>query len=118
MSNMKLKTKQKRNQRRRKQQTYHRSINISNLIYPKTNVAVTQDYDHSQWSLSVLNVQCIKNKEILIMDHIIENRIEACIVTETWLSDGDDIWISTNDFTNTTITIPVSDRIGEEVAWH
>ena len=44
----------------KKQQTYHRSINTSSLIYPKTNVAVTQDYDHGQWSLSVLNAQSIK----------------------------------------------------------
>ena len=57
---MKPKTKQKRTRGRKKQQTYHRSINTSNLIYSKTNVAVTQDYDHGQWSLSVLNVQSIK----------------------------------------------------------
>ena len=28
-----------------------------------------------------------------------ENRMEACIVTEIWLSDGDDTWIRTGDFT-------------------
>ena len=44
------------------------------------------------------------------MDYIIENRIEACIVTETWLSDGDDIWISTSDFTKHNYNIAVSNR--------
>ena len=83
MSNKKLKTKQESNKRGKKQQTCQRSSNTSNLMYPKTNTAITQDYDHGQWSLSVLNVQSIKNKEILNMDYIIENRIEACIVTET-----------------------------------
>ena len=63
MSNMKLKTKQKSNKRGKKQQTRHMSINISNLIYPKTNIAITQDYGYGQWSLSVLNTQSIKNKE-------------------------------------------------------
>ena len=44
------------------------------------------------------------------MDYIIENRIEACIVTETLLSDGDDIWISTSDFTKHNYNITVSNR--------
>ena len=79
-------------------------------MYPQTNTAITQDYDHGQWSLSVLNAQSIKNKEILVMDYIIENRIEACIVTETWLSEGDDIWISTSDFTKHDYNITVSNR--------
>ena len=79
-------------------------------MYPKTNTAVTQDYDHGQWSLSVLNAQVIKNKEILIMDYIIENRIEAYIVTETWLSEGDDTWISTSDFNKHNYSITVSNR--------
>ena len=35
----------------KKLQTYDRSINTSNLISPKTNVAITQDYDHDQQSL-------------------------------------------------------------------
>ena len=44
------------------------------------------------------------------MDYIIENRIEACIVMETWLSEGDDIWISTSDFTKHNYNITVSNR--------
>ena len=44
------------------------------------------------------------------MDYIIENRIEACIVTETWLSDGDNIWISTSDFTKHNYNITGSNR--------
>ena len=47
---------------------------------------------------------------MVIMDYIIENRIEACIVTETWLSDGDDIWISSSDFTKNNYNIAVSNR--------
>ena len=45
------------------------------------------------------------------MDYNIENRIEVCIVTETWLSDGDDIWISTSDFTKHNYNITVSNRL-------
>ena len=44
------------------------------------------------------------------MDYIIENRIETCIVIETWLSVGDGIWISTSDFTKHNYNITVSNR--------
>ena len=47
------------------------------------------------------------------MDHIIENRIEACIVTETWLSDSDDIWISNIDFTKHNYNI----HSGKQTEW-
>ena len=94
MSNMKPKMKQKRNQRNKKQQTYHRSINTSNLIYPKTNVTITEDYDHGQWSLSVLNTQHGYQMEMTF---------------------GFALVISSN----TTITSQCqTDRMGEEMAWH
>ena len=44
------------------------------------------------------------------MDYIIENKIEACIVTEMWLSDGDDTWVSTSDFTKHIYSTAVSNR--------
>ena len=30
-----------------------------------------------------LNAQSVKNKDTLIMDNIIENKVDACVVTET-----------------------------------
>ena len=99
-----------RNQRRKKVVKNHRSINTSNLIYPKNSVATTQHNDHGQWSLSVLNAQSIKNNQILILDYIIKNKTEACIVTETWLSDGDDTWIRTSNSTKHNYNITVSNR--------
>ena len=44
------------------------------------------------------------------MDYIINNKIVACIVTEMWLSDGDDTWISTTDFSKHSYNITVSNR--------
>ena len=32
------------------------------------------------------------------MDNIIENKVDACVVTETWLKEQDNIWISTSEF--------------------
>ena len=56
-------TKQMRNQRRKKQQTHHRSINTSNLIDPQNSVVATiQDYDHGQLSLSVLKCTIYKEQ--------------------------------------------------------
>ena len=64
---MKPKTKQKRNWRRKKAANIpqvNQPNSNSNLIYPKTNAAIVQDYDHGQWSLLVLNAQSIKKRNI------------------------------------------------------
>ena len=45
-----------------------------------------------------LNAQSVKNKDTLIMDNIIENKVDACVVTETWLKEHDSIWISNSEF--------------------
>ena len=40
-----------------------------------------------------LNAQSVKNNDTLIMDNIIENKVDACVLTETWLKEQDNIWI-------------------------
>ena len=45
-----------------------------------------------------LNAQSVKTKDTLIMDNIIENKVDACVVTETWLKEHDNIWISNSKF--------------------
>ena len=44
------------------------------------------------------------------MDYIIKNKIEAFLVTEMWLSDGDHTLISTSDFTKHNYNIAVLNR--------
>ena len=51
-----------------------------------------------QCKLMTLTAQSVKNKDTLIMDNIIENKVDACVVTETWLKEHDNIWISNSEF--------------------
>ena len=39
------------------------------------------------------NVQSLKPKELLCLDHIVGNNTDLCILTETWLKNEDSIWL-------------------------
>ena len=46
-------------------------------------------------TLSLLNAQLIKNKELVLYGQIIHHDVDICILTETWLSknDSDITWL-------------------------
>ena len=58
----------------------------------------------------ILNAQSVKNKDTLVMDNIIENKVDACVVTETWLKEHDNIWISNSEFKKNNYIIKVANR--------
>ena len=41
----------------------------------------------------LINIQSIKGKDSLLLDELITNKIDMCIVTETWLKDQDQLWL-------------------------
>ena len=47
-------------------------------------------------TLSLLNAQLIKNKELLLHGQLIHHDVDICILTETWLSenDSDRTWVT------------------------
>ena len=45
----------------------------------------------------LINIQSIKCKDSLLLDELIINKFNMCIVTETWLKDQDQLWLETND---------------------
>ena len=45
----------------------------------------------------MINIQSIKSKQTLLMDYIVDNEIDLVMVTETWLSDSDNIWLEVSD---------------------
>ena len=57
-----------------------------------------------------LNAQSVKKKDTVIMDNIIENKVDACVVTETWLKEQDNIWISNSEFKKNNYIIKVTNR--------
>ena len=42
------------------------------------------------------------------MNNIIENKVDACVVTETWLKEHDNIWISNSEFIKNNYIIKVA----------
>ena len=76
-----------------------RSVNHSNL----TQVNITNDRRvrkfTKQLNIVLLNSQSIKNKDELIAEYLISNNIDACILTETWLTnnDNDKIWLECSE---------------------
>ena len=40
-------------------------------------------------TMSLLNAQSIKNKELLLHGQLIHHDVDICVLTETWLSDSD-----------------------------
>ena len=45
----------------------------------------------------VINIKSIKCKDNLLLDKLITNKINMCIVTETWLKEQDQLWLETNN---------------------
>ena len=47
--------------------------------------------------LSLINIQSIKNKHTNLLDNLVENKNDICIVTETWLTEADNVWLDYSD---------------------
>ena len=62
-------------------------VNWSNLILP---AMVLETQSHYQLQLSTVNVRSIRNKTGLFLNYILDNNIDICTVTETWLKPEDD----------------------------
>ena len=58
------------------------------------NVLIDRSKHHT---LVVCNTQSIKNKDTLLLDHLVNVKLDLCLIMETWLSDSDDAWIATSD---------------------
>ena len=66
--------------------------------------------------LSTINVQSVKNKDLIIHQYICYNKIDLCALTEAWLtdSDTDKVWISCTSLNNRSLRMDTSNRIGQQ----
>ena len=79
------------NHRTKSQQVdFNNLINIYTENKPKMNIA-------NDLSLMLANVQSIKSKTELVMDYLLDNKVDIAILTETWLSDNDEMWLNASD---------------------
>ena len=61
-------------------------------------------------------MQSVKNKDMILHQYICDNKIDLCILTETWLrdSDIDKVWISCTSLNNGYLRMDTSHRIGQQ----
>ena len=66
--------------------------------------------------LSTINVQSVKNKDLILHLYICDIKIDLSILTETWLTDidTDKIWISCTSLNNKSFRMDTSNRIGQQ----
>ena len=64
-------------------------MNSANLICIKMDTTQSMIDTKLKLTMSLLNAQPIKNKELLLHGQLIHHDVDICILTETWLSDSD-----------------------------
>ena len=69
---------------------FNNLINIYIENRPKMDIA-------NDLSLMLVNVESIKSKTELVMDYLLDNKVDIAILTETWLSDNVEIWLKASD---------------------
>ena len=93
-----------------------RGINRANSVQVHIKPIVDQDQDGNgikQLHLLLSNIQSIKNKELLLLEHLNNNRIDIAVVTETWLNeDTDKAWVLTSEINRNGFNLDTSNRIG------
>ena len=67
-------------------------------------------------TLSLLNAQSIKNRELLLYGQLIQHDVDLCILTETWLSnnDLDTTWLQCTVLNKVPYQMLTSNRIGRK----
>ena len=62
--------------------------------------------------ISTINTQSIRNKDILLHNHLCDNGIDICIASETWVMDTtqDETWIKTSTLENGGYNINIANR--------
>jgi exonuclease III len=70
------------------QQLTERGINDDNNIH--VNLESTIKQHQSKVKLALINIHSLKNKEDILLEYINDSKTSICVITETWLRDGED----------------------------
>ena len=64
------------------------------------------------FTLSTINAQSIKSKENMIHEMLVSDRIEVCLITETWLRPviEDDTWVQASSLNTSQIRMSTVNR--------
>ena len=70
-----------------------RGINTANLVQVHIKPRVDQDLGQNrtkQLHLLLSNIQSMKSKELLLLEHLNNNNVDIAVITETWLNEDTD----------------------------
>ena len=81
---------------------------------PKSNAKSYQQANVTSNNLKfiLMNSQSIKNKDIAIRQIFDDSNADFAIITETWLSEDDDVWIMSSDLNNNGLSMRTVNRQG------
>ena len=82
----------------RKELREERGVLKTNLIEIKTMKSLGQDYTNRKFTLILSNVQSIKNKQDTIIEPLEDSNADLAVLTETWLTDADEVWVQESKF--------------------
>ena len=89
----------------------NRSVNINNIIQCKPNYLDSRDIElRKNLELTVVNIRSIKNKDSILLDHLVESKTDICMVTETWLNEDDNTWLECCDLSKNGYQIHSANR--------
>ena len=75
-----------------------RGIIRPNLIEIKPERSLGMDMINRRFTIVLSNVQSIKNKQDIIMELLEDLNADLAVLTETWLTDEDGIWVQGSEF--------------------
>ena len=94
-----------------------RGINTANVVQVQIKPIVNQDVGRSrikQLHLLLSNIQSIKNKELLLIEHLNNNKRDITVITEMWLNeDTDKAWVLTSELNRNGFSLDTSNQIGK-----
>lgn len=107
----------KRGWRGGRKSRYRTSIEreINTRVFPKI---VTDNGRTDVWKqieISTLNARSIKNKLQSILSYIYEEKIDLCVITETWLdsTEADQVWLSSQGIQDVGVKMDIHNRQGK-----
>ena len=75
-----------------------RGVLKTNLIEIKTMKSLGLDKTNRKFTLLISNVQSIKNKQDTIIELLEDTNADLAVLTETWLTDADEVWVQGSEF--------------------
>lgn len=83
--------------RRRMLAEQYRGVNRINLIEIQLEKDCHVKTRSKHLSIGLANMRSVKNKDLLLKDNLVEENIDMCVLTETWLNNNDQHWIESTE---------------------